>query len=156
MKKQVFLRAALGAPLGIALGTLIALFGSFVAGLQVYLPCHPDLVQAAGSELAAIAWQTLLCALLGAVFAGGSVIWQVERWGLTRQTLLYFLLGAAVMLPTAYVCRWMPHSLGGVLQYLAIFAAIFAGIWLCLYLTALHSVRQLNHAAKKTSHDHDL
>lgn len=45
--------------------------------------------------------QTAVACLVGAGFAGSSVVWEVERWGLALQTGVYFLLLALFMLPAA-------------------------------------------------------
>ena len=45
--------------------------------------------------------QAAVACLVGAGFAGSSVVWEVERWGLALQTGVYFLLLALFMLPAA-------------------------------------------------------
>ena len=99
-----------------------------------YRPVVPALAAQMGSELGAVALQTALCALLGGVCGGASVVWQIDRWSIARQSGVYFLLLAAAMLPIAYVLHWMEHSLWGVVSYAGIFLGIFAAAWIGQYL----------------------
>lgn len=134
MKKIVCRRALFGVPVGIALGTVITILISAAQGGGQYRPVVPALAAQMGSELGAVALQTALCALLGGVCGGASVVWQIDRWSIARQSGVYFLLLAAAMLPIAYVLHWMEHSLWGVVSYAGIFLGIFAAAWIGQYL----------------------
>lgn len=142
MKRMVLFRTLNGVAAGIALSHVIALLSSLGSG--DYLPCAPALIMACGGTLGAVVLQTILSAVLGAVFGVASVIWSLERWSITRQTAVYFAVTAAVMLPVAYVCCWTERSLTGVLCYGGIYLGIFALIWLFQFLAAWRSVRHLN------------
>ena len=147
MKKQIVLRALLGFPLGIAIGHCISLLVSALLGRGTFEACVPYLAETMGTELGAAALQTLLCALMGAVSAGGSVVWDTD-WGIVKQTAVYFALLAAVMLPIAYITGWMDRTLGGFLLYLLVFTLIFAVIWACQYLAWKRRLRRLNERLK--------
>lgn len=144
MKKKIILRGALGAPIGIAIGYLITIAISLAWGKGWYAPCVPELAEVMGSEIRAVLLQTALCALLGAVGAASSVIWEIESWSLVKQSGVFFLILAAVMLPTAWFTYWMEHSIGGFLSYLGMFAAIFVFIWLAEYLIGRRIVAKMN------------
>lgn len=144
MKRKIFLRAVHGAPLGIALGTIISILISAVWGGGYYAPCVPELVQELGSELGAMILQTALCALLGAMFGGASVVWEIESWSIVKQTGVYFLVASLSMMPIAYFTRWMEHSIAGCLSYFGIFVVIFAVIWLIQYIRGRRDVRKMN------------
>jgi len=110
MKKKLLLRGALGFPIGIAIGYVITICISLVWAGGYYSPCVPELAEALGSEIGAVALQALLCGLLGVGFAASSVIWEMESWSLVRQTGVYFFIISLIMLPIAYVAYWMEHS----------------------------------------------
>lgn len=67
----------------------------------------------------------LLCGLMGAAFGAASVIWQLERWSIAAQSAAYFAVGAAAMLPAAYIAHWMERSAVGFAVYFGIYAGIF-------------------------------
>lgn len=149
MKKKILYRSALSFPIGIAIGYLISIFQSLMWAEGYYSPCTPELVSAMGNEINAVLLQTLLCGLLGVSFGGCSVIWQIERWSIVKQTGIHFLIVAAVMMPIAYFSYWMEHSVAGFLSYFAIFAAIFAVIWLVLFFTGRYHVSKMNEKLHK-------
>lgn len=144
MKKKIVLRSILGFPLGLALGYLITIIISLILANGYYSPCVPELTAMMGSEINAVLFQALLCGILGSGFAAASVIWEMDDWGLVKQTGLYFLTVSVIMMPIAYVARWMEHSIKGVLIYFGIFFIIFAVIWIVQYVIAKHNVKKLN------------
>ena len=127
MKKKIILRGLFGIPTGISIGYLITIFISLGWSDGNYHSCVPGLVEQLGSEVNAVIFQTMLCALLGAVCAALSVIWEIDRWSIAKQTGIYFCIFSLTMLPIAYFARWMEHSLEGFLKYFGIFLAVFIG-----------------------------
>lgn len=144
MKKQILLRGMLGFPLGLAMGYLITIFISLTVSDGRYYPCVPKLAAVMGNEINAVLLQAVLCGILGAGFGACSVIWQIESWGILKQTGIYFSIISVIMLPTAYVSYWMEHSLKGILSYFGIFVLIFATVWIVQYAAARHNVRKMN------------
>lgn len=144
MKKKIVLRSTLGFPIGIAIGYLITIFISLVWANGYYSPCVPELISAMGNEINAVVLQALLCGILGIGFAAGSVIWEIEKWGIIKQTGIYFIIISVVMLPIAYFSYWMDHSIVGVLSYFGIFVLIFAFIWIIQFVIGKHNVRKMN------------
>ena len=144
MKKQILLRGMLGFPLGLAMGYLITIFISLTVSDGRYYPCVPELAAVMGNEINAVLLQAVLCGILGAGFGACSVIWQIESWGILKQTGIYFSIISVIMLPTAYVSYWMEHSLKGILSYFGIFVLIFLTFWIVQYAAARHNVRKMN------------
>lgn len=144
MKKKIILRSISGFPLGLSIGYLITIVISLVWAEGYYAPCVPALAERMGSEINAVILQALLCAILGMGFGGSSVIWEIEEWGIAKQTGIYFLIVSLIMMPIAYISYWMEHTLKGILSYFGIFALIFAIVWLIQYGRAKHSVRRMN------------
>ena len=130
MKKKIFLRGLSGIPTGLAIGYLITIITSLIWGNGYDFPCVPELAVMMGSEINAVLLQGFLCGVLGMGFAASSVIWDMEDWGLVKQTGIYFLIDSVTMMPIAYVTFWMEHSLKGVLSYFGIFALMFAVVWI--------------------------
>lgn len=144
MKKIILRRAALGAPIGLAVSYLVTVAVSLGWGGGDYLPCMPELVALAGSESGAVALQAAAACFVGAGFAGSSAVWEMERWSLARQTGVYFLLLSLFMLPAAWAMHWMRHSPAGAALYFGVFALLFALFWAAGLLAGRRSVRRLN------------
>ena len=134
MKKELLFRLFIGLLGGIVLSYLITIAISFVVGDGNYYPCVPNLIERFGNEVTAIIIQTVLSAVLGAGFAGSSIIWAMDEWSLLKQTSIYFGIVSVLMMTIAYICEWMEHSVKGVLSYFGIFFAIFIVVWIVQYL----------------------
>lgn len=91
------------------------------------------------------AWsEPMLLGFRGAAFGAASVIWQLERWSIAAQSAAYFAVGAAAMLPAAYIAHWMERGAAGFAAYFGIYAGIFAAVWLGQYLSLRVRLRRLN------------
>lgn len=149
MKKKIFLRSISGFPRGLAIGYLITIIISLTLANGYYSPCVPELAVMMGSEINAVLLQALLCGILGMGFAASSVIWEIEDWGIVKQTGIYFLIVSVIMMPIAYVTHWMEHSLKGFLSYFGSFAFIFAIVWVVQYTRSKRNVKKMNEALYK-------
>lgn len=146
MKRKIILRSITGFPLGLAIGYLISIILSLIWAKGYYSPCVPELTAMMGSEIHAVMLQALLCGILGMGFGASSVIWEIEDWGLVKQTGIYFLIVSIIMMPVAYITYWMEHSVKGVLRYFGIFAFIFIIVWMIQYARARRHVKKMNEA----------
>jgi hypothetical protein len=144
MKKKLWARCLLGAPIGLAISTAITIVISLTVGDGRFYPCVPELVQEMGSEIGAVSLQALCSLLYGAAWGGASVIWDMERWSLLRQTLTHLVVCSAATFPIAYLMRWMPHSAWGAMAYFGIFAVIYAVIWLWQYAGMKRRIGEIN------------
>lgn len=144
MKKKILLRAISGLPIGLSIGYLITIAISLIWADGYYASCVPELAERMGSEINAFILQALLFGILGMGFGGCSVIWEIENWGIAKQTGIYFLIVSLIMMPIAYITYWMEHSIWGIVSYFGIFAFIFAIIWAVQYGRAKHNVKKMN------------
>lgn len=144
MKKQIITRGLFGIPTGISIGYLITIIISLGWGNGAYLPVVPELATQLGSEISAVILQTGLCALLGAVFAAASVIWEIDKWSIAKQTGIYFFIASITMMPVAYFARWIGNSIVGFLLYFGSFLVVFIIIWFVQYCVWKNRIRKIN------------
>ena len=144
MKKKIIKRSLLGIPLGITMGYLITILSSLVWANGYYSACVPELIAIMGNEINAVILQTILCGILGAVFAASSVIWEIDSWSIVKQTGIYLIIILVIMLPIAYFAYWMEHSVVGFLIYFGIFTLIFVIIWVIQFSIGRYNVRKMN------------
>ncbi len=137
-----------GAPIGLAISTVITILISLSKGDGKYYAVVPELTADLDSEIGAVTIQALCSMLYGAAFAGASVIWDSD-WNLTKMTVVHFLICSAATFPIAYLMRWMEHSAGGILKYFGIFLAIYVVIWIIQYMRIKKNISALN---KKVNH----
>ena len=143
MKKNLFLRCLLGAPIGLTISIFITLIVSIAIGDGSYHAVHPELVSDFGTELNAVLIQASVSMFFGAVFAGVSVIWDMP-WSLLRMTVTHFAVCSIVTLPIAYYMRWTERSLVGILMYFGTFVAIYALFWVCSFLVIKRKLKAIN------------
>lgn len=142
--KKALLRGLVGIPIGVFISYTITVFLSLGWGQGYYAAAVPAFVETVGTEAGAVGLQYLLSCLMGFAFAFSSAIWEVERWSLTRQTVLHFLALSFGTLPTAWLCRWAEYTPGGFLGYFGIFIAIYVVLWLVLTTSTRRKVREVN------------
>ncbi len=149
MKKKLLSRCIRGFPTGIAIGYILTILRSFQIGNGTYYPCTPEFIQVVGSEIGAVLLQTLVTGFIGAGFAGCSVIWDIERWGIALQTGVFFLAISSIVLPAAYFMLWMEHSLAGFLAYYGSFTLFFVVICVVQLAIAKHNIKKMNASLRK-------
>ena len=136
-------RALIGMPIGLLISTVITIIISLCKGDGHYYAVVPALIEDCGSEINAVLIQFICSLLYGAVFAGATVIWETD-WSLTKMTAVHFLICSAATFPTAYLMRWMNHSVGGVLGYFVQFVAIYVVIWVASYFATKKKIEAFN------------
>ena len=145
--KKALLRGLMGFPLGVFISTTITVLISMCYngwGVGAYSAAAPNLISTMGNELNAVISQYVLSGLLGFACAFGSAIWQVEKWSMTKQTVVHFLLLSIVMLPIAYFCNWVKHTAVAVILYFAFFASLYFVIWIIQYNVWKKKLKQVN------------
>jgi hypothetical protein len=93
---------------------------------------------------------TLAVGAIVAATAAGSLLYQVDRWSLTRQSVTHFALMLVTVLPALLLSGWFPvDTAGGVLAVVGIFLAAGLVLWTTLYLvmTAVERRRTARAAA---------
>jgi hypothetical protein len=149
MAKKAFQRGLLGFPLWVFLGYVVTIGISLARVEGDYFPCVPELIEQFGSEINAVIFQAVMCGIMGTAFAAASVIWEKENWGIVKQTGIYFLVSAIILLPVAYFTHWMERSLSGFLLYFALFTAIFVLLWIVQYCIWKRKIQAINKKIKE-------
>ena len=144
MKKKVFVRALLGAPIGLTISTFISMFISAIIGDGQFYAVPPGLEAECGGELNAVLLQAACSMLFGAAWTGAYAIWENDRWSLLRQTVTHLMVCSVFALPIAWFMHWIPRNAVGLLGYIASFLAIYGIFWLTQYLNMKKRIQQLN------------
>ena len=149
MKKKIICRCLMGAPIGIAISTLVAIGVSLATGDGAYHAAVLELIRDCGSEIGAVTLQAACSLLYGAAWAGASVIWDMEKWSLLKMTVIHLVVCSAATFPVAYFMYWMEHSVSGALLYFGVFLAIYALIWLGQYSLMKKRIDAINKKMKE-------
>lgn len=150
--RKALLRGFIGIPCGVFISTTISILISVIAGGfggGYYSPVEPGMAKELGGQLNAVVTQYVMSSVLGFAFGMGSAIYSMEEWSIIKQTVVHFLLSSVAMLPVAYVCHWVDHSVLSVVVYFAIFAAIYFLIWFIQQQYWKKRIEQMNQKLKK-------
>lgn len=143
MLKKILLRSAISATASIVINQLVTIIISLTIGDGRYFPVTPAFAAMFESELAPVIVQLLLVGLIGAVFAGSSVIFDIESWSFLRQGIIHLAITSAVFIPVALIC-WRPVNPAGILSLTGSLVFVYGCTWLSRYLTWRSSIRKLN------------
>lgn len=69
-----------------------------------FVPVIPEFADRFPSKTMAFGVQCLLIGLTSAAFAAGSGIMEIASWSLVKQSIVYFVVTAAVWLPVSVLC----------------------------------------------------
>lgn len=145
MKKKILLRSLVGAPIGVTVSLIITIIFSLCLGQGEYFPAPHELIDwCGGNETTAVIVQMICSLFVGAVCGGSSVIWEIEKWSLLKQTLIHFAVIAFPFFGIGYVMNWMPHYLYGALGYVGGFIAVYIIMWLSIYFSVKSKIEKMN------------
>lgn len=144
MKKQILIRGSIGALGGVFIGQVVQIIISLCQGTGEMYMVPPELAVMAGSEVAGYILQILGLMLYGSVWAAASVVWEIDDWSLTRQTVVHGLCYALSALPVAWMLHWFEHSVSGFMCYFFGFVTLYATMWGSQYMGMKQRVQQMN------------
>ena len=144
MKKKLLFRSLLGAPIGVLVSLIVTIIISLCTGHGEYYPVPHELMDWCGSEVTAVIVQLVCSLAVGAIGGGSSVIWDMEKWSLTKQTLIHFAVIVIGFVPVSYVLNWMPHYLYGALGYIGAFIAVYLIMWISIYFSVKAKIKKMN------------
>ena len=91
---------AYGTTINLILGVIIIC----AVGKPGFVPVIPDYAKRFSSDTVAFAVQCILVGVTSMAFGGGSEILEIARWSLLKQSVIYFLVTAAVWMPVSIFC----------------------------------------------------
>lgn len=134
IKKELIKRFVLGAPFGLVLTQLITVF-SVMGHETVTLEVNSYIILFFASLL------------LGGYLSAASIVYNIEQWGLMRQTSIHLIL----MIPfffVAYYLGWLPISIGGILLYIIAWLCAYGVLWNIIRIHYKNVAKDLNEGIK--------
>lgn len=102
--KKVIVRGASAFANAVAINILLALVLIKVVDKPGFLPMLPEYAEKFSSDMEAFIVQCLLIGLTSMAFGAGSVIFEVARWSLVKQSIVYFIITTLVWGSVAVFC----------------------------------------------------
>ncbi|MCH5351659.1 MAG: DUF3021 domain-containing protein [Clostridiales bacterium] len=153
MKKKLLFRCLMGAPIGVTVSLIITIFFSLCLGGREYNPAPPELVELCGNTVIAVIVQLLCSLAIGAASAGSSVIFEIEKWSLLKQTLVHFGVIAVPFFGLGYLLNWVSHQPIGALAFVGCFVAVYFIMWISIYFSIKSKVKKMNMQLREIRQD---
>ncbi|MCP9311975.1 DUF3021 domain-containing protein [Liquorilactobacillus satsumensis] len=142
--KKIIKYTLVGIPTGVFIGFMIALIFSFIYRTNNFVPSAPTFVSYFSSNTMATAVSALLWAGMGTVFSVSSLIFEKERWSVTRQTTIHFCVSYVGFTPLAILAGWFPLNAAWLGGYTLIFSGVYLIMWCVFMLAAKNAIFELN------------
>lgn len=144
MKKRLFVAICSGFACTMLAQLLIEFFMA-QAGTSLVTP---GFAARFAHEQAAVLAQLMLVGLIGAAFAGGAQVFEIESWSFLSQGLVHLLITAAVWVPVALLC-WTPIPAESAWISISGWLGTYAIVWLIEYFLWRRKVRSLNRSIRR-------
>ena len=150
--KKTLLRGLIGIPLGVFISSTInVLFIIFSRDAYYYIPLSPNITRSitavlpiAPRLLSPIVIQYFLSGILGFIFLAGSAVWQTEKWSITKQTFIHFLITSLTIYPIFFIGYQIITNVFYIIGYFIIFAIIYFVIWVIMFKYWKNKINALN------------
>ena len=134
--KEFIKRAIMGFVYGVFIGQTILILESLAGGNGNFYPVSAYLVQHSSSQMAAVIIQYFLTTL----------IFEIDSWSITAQTVLHFVITSVVMFIAGFVCGWFPHTAKSIVIWFVIFIVIYVIMWVGFMLYFKKQTKKINEA----------
>lgn len=143
MLKKILTRALVTAPVCMVVSQIITIIISHIIGDGRMFPVTPAFAALFKSETTAVIVQSLLVGLIGATFAGCSVIFDMERWSYLKQGVIHLAITSSVLVSVCLIC-WRPINRVGIWIMLSGWIFTYFCTWMPQYFIYRHNIRRLN------------
>ena len=144
--KEFIKRAIMGFVYGVFIGQTIVILESLAGGNGNFYPVSAYLVQHSSSQMAAVIIQYFLTGIIGISFATSTLIFEIDSWSITSQTVLHFVITSVVMFIAGFVCGWFPHTAKSIVIWFVIFIVIYVIMWVGFMLYFKKQTKKINEA----------
>ncbi|USS93909.1 DUF3021 domain-containing protein [Fructilactobacillus ixorae] len=142
--RQIWNLTVSGSAGGLLIGFWFAMLFSKLNGLKQMFPSSPDFISHFGSELTATAVAGVMWMAMGMVFSLSSLIFGVERWSITKQTVLHFIVTYVLFSTLAVVSEWFPLEFSYFANFTIIFIIIYVVMWTIEMRRARQTIAEIN------------
>jgi hypothetical protein len=135
-----------------AINVVIALVIVAIVNKPDFLPLVPDYAVHFESEIVAMLLQIVLIGITSAAFGAGSVILEIERWSLLKQSVIYFILTAVVWVPVSIFCWGINKYTTAFISVICSYTISYIITWMVQYNLCKKSVAKINQKINEMNH----
>lgn len=141
MRMRVLKSIGIGFLISMAVGDVIAFLSSLGTGEIGFVA--PQLVDALGSDVAAVILQTFLSGFIGAAGFGGMYLYEIDDWSMIKAMAVHFTMISAVFISVALILRWM-NTVYEILIMEGAMLVVYLIIWVIMCAVYRSQVSELN------------
>ncbi|WEV37175.1 DUF3021 domain-containing protein [Lactobacillus sp. ESL0677] len=134
---------------GIAIGFLVALSFNLAYQTTDFIPSSTTFINHFHSVTLATLISAILWALMGFLGGAASLVFMQEKWNITKQTIIHFIVMFCLFTPLAILAGWFPLNFLWLSFYTITFIIVYAIIWYTSMLKAKKQVAKLNEVIKE-------
>ncbi|USS89858.1 DUF3021 domain-containing protein [Fructilactobacillus cliffordii] len=149
MMRRIWNYTVSGAIGGLFTGFWLAMLFSKLNGLNRLFPSSPAFISHFDSELTATAVAGGMWMAMGIVFSLSSLIFGVERWSITKKTVLHFIVTYVLFSTLAVVSQWFPFNFAYFANFTIIFIIIYVVMWMIEMRKARQTIAEINQKLAK-------
>lgn len=146
LKQKLIMLASIGFGVGVITGVMITAFSATMtyADGSLWL-CSKELIEAVGNPLLAFTIQAIFSGIYGMFTIGGTIVYQMEEWGLVKCTVIHYLICMVGYDVLAFSMRWFsPSDIDViVIMFISMSIAYFI-IWLINFISYKKQLNVLN------------
>ncbi|MGX4764175.1 DUF3021 domain-containing protein [Holzapfeliella sp. JNUCC 72] len=140
--KKGLSRFIAGALQGNFIGLVITLISSYASGSSRFMTAH-FANQNTDVLIAMIVW-----CLIGGIAGLSSLIFDFTDWGITKATIIQFLMSYVPALAMAIIINWIPLNLSYIIIFSILYTIAFFIIWFIYMKSTQNKIEQLNQALR--------
>lgn len=144
MIKEILKRGFKGFIILTFVSAVITILNSLIINDGNYYFVTNELIKIYSTPLNAFIVQFFVCGFIGFIYGATTLIWEQEKWSLTKQTLCHFFIVMIGMTLSAYLCRWIKPSPKAILMLVGCFIAVYGCVWTIIYLRFAKTVKEIN------------
>lgn len=129
---------------GVFIGQTILILDSLIVSKGVFHPVSPYLLQHTNTIMNAAIIQYFITGLIGISFGTSALIFETDKWSITIQTLLHFVINSTVMFFSCYIGGLFPFTARSIFIWASIFLVIYVIMWITLTLYYRRQTKKIN------------
>ncbi len=144
MLKKALIRGMSSFMYATAINVVLALIIVVIVNEPDFVPLVPDYAAHFESEIIALLLQIVLIGLSSASFGAGSVLLEIERWSLLKQSIVYFIITTIVWVPVSVFCWGIDRYPTAFISFVISYVASYIITWSIQLTLCKKSVAKIN------------
>lgn len=149
MLKNALIRGMNGFMYAVSIHMVVVFIILAIVNEPDFLPLVPDYAALFRSKAAALLLQIILVGITSAAFGAGSVLLEIERWSLLRQSVIYYIFTAAFWVPVSIFCWRIDKYVTACISMICSYTASYIITWIIQYKLCKKSVMEINQKLKE-------